>query len=72
MEQGHETARPRDYMEPREFVELLGPAIARGDPGGWCADETPGDAAPALSAVGGRGEADVPVPHGSDRGKARA
>jgi hypothetical protein len=29
MEQRHETASPRDYMEPREFVELLGPAIAR-------------------------------------------
>jgi hypothetical protein len=29
MEQRYETARPRDYMEPREFVELVVPAIAR-------------------------------------------
>jgi hypothetical protein len=29
MEQRHKTARPRDYMEPRVFVELVVPAIAR-------------------------------------------
>jgi hypothetical protein len=41
VEQRHETARPQDYMEPREFVELVVPAIARSPLSTICAGSGP-------------------------------